>query len=380
MVLKTQGVCWSISRQALTRCYSQNAAPGSLPASGRARLGHRALISLHGQDAPKFLQGLVTANIRPGSRSALYAAFLNAQGKVLSDAFIYPTLGSDWHKQANGDEQPGYLVEVDRQHGEALLGQLKKHKLRSKFKLTLLDESELQVWSTWREDDRWTPHKKGGAEDGQICVTDSRAPGMGQRLLLPASSSTNQDWDSTIEVPQSVYDARRYIKGVPEGQGEIPREESLPMNCNMDIMGGIDFKKGCYVGQELTIRTHHTGVVRRRVLPVMLYEPGAACPEQLEYLPTSPMGTPERGADIKRDDQRKRSTGKFVAGFGNVGLAMCRLEQMSDLKISGEGSSFDPADRFIIDGPSGSQCAVRAFVPDWMRSQIREPRIQKRVG
>jgi folate-binding protein YgfZ len=170
------------------------------------------------------------------------------------------------------------------------------------------------------------------------------------------------------------------LKGVPEGQIEIPREDSLPMNCDIDIMGGIDFKKGCYVGQELTIRTHHTGVVRRRILPVMLYDRGEEAPEKLEFQPTATLTLPANGTDIKRDDQRKRATGKFISGIGNVGLAMCRIEQMSDLKVSGEGSSFGPEDRFFVEGSDGKEIGIKAFVPDWVRGQIREPKIQKRVG
>ena len=77
------------------------------------------------------------------------------------------------------------------------------------------------------------------------------------------------------------------MRGVAEGQQEIARDDSLPMNCNIDLMGGIDFKKGCYVGQELTIRTHHTGVVRRRVVPVMFYEHEGDAPQTLQYDPST---------------------------------------------------------------------------------------------
>ncbi len=151
------------------------------------------------------------------------------------------------------------------------------------------------------------------------------------------------------------------------------------MNCNIDIMGGIDFKKGCYIGQELTIRTHHTGVVRRRILPVMLYERGTEPPSQLVYDPSTTFAKVEHDAEIRRDDVRKRATGKFIAGIGNIGLATCRLEQMSDLKVSGEGSSFSPDDRFLVQATDGREVGVKAFVPDWLRGTIREPKIQKRV-
>jgi len=352
------------------------------PASGAAKLTTRRLISLHGEEAPKFLQGLVTNNVRTETQAGFYAAFLTAPGKVLNDVFVYPTLGSHWHKETNHDEQQGFLVEVDADQAELLLKHIKKHKLRAKFKLRLLEQGELDVWSVWKEDERWRAHGRAPQEDGVLGLTDCRAPGMGQRLLFP---STNNVVASTTlsevdEAPLSAYTIRRYLRGVPEGQKEIPREESLPMNYNFDIMGGIDFKKGCYLGQELTIRTHHTGVVRRRILPVMLYPQNATPPESLEY-ETGPLTGEmvEEGTEIRRDDKRKRPTGKLTASVGNVGLGMCRLEQMSDLTVSSEGSSFSPDDRFIVQGQDSQELGVKAFVPDWVRGSIRGPRAQKRV-
>ena len=299
----------------------------------------------------------------------------------MSDAFIYPTLGSEWHKNINQDEEQGYLVEVDSEQAAGLVKQFKKHKLRSKFKLRLLEEGELDTWSIWKEDERWTAHTKAEDGGGVITLTDSRAPGMGSRLLLPPSNATNSlgRYQDVSEAPLSAYTIRRYLRGLPEGQAEIPADDSLPMNCNIDLMGGIDFKKGCYVGQELTIRTHHTGVVRRRTLPVALYPHGQEPPEMLQYDPSTSISALENGVDVRRDDRRKRTTGKLVASVGNIGLAMCRLEQMSDLKVSGEASSFSPEDRFIVQIADGEPTGVKAFVPDWVRGQIREPKIQKRV-
>ena len=378
-------ICARCLQQPRRRLFSarSDSTPSLPPSSGAAKLTNRRLILLHGQDTPKFLQGIVTANVRPESHKGFYAAFLTAQGKVLNDVFVYPTLGSKWHENVNKDDEQGYLVEVDAEQADSLLKHLKRHKLRSKFKLRLLEDGELDVWSIWREDDRWTAHTKAANEGGVIGLTDCRAPGMGQRLLLPASYATDYLQSSLEEVedaPLDAYTVRRYLKGVPEGQLEIPRDDSLPMNCNIDLMGGIDFKKGCYLGQELTIRTHHTGVVRRRILPVALYEHGKEGTERLEYDPTSSVTALESNVDIKRDDKRKRATGKFIAGVGNIGLAMCRLEQMSDLTVSGEGSSFSSEDRFLVQNANGKELGIKAFVPDWVRGQIREPKLQKRVG
>lgn len=372
-----------LSKQHSTRPYSTSSTQLQPPSSGAARLTTRRLISLHGIDAPKFLQGIITNNVKtsgPDATKGMYAAFLTAQGKVLHDSFVHPTLGSQWHavEAGNGSgEEHGYLVEVDADQVDVLMKHLKRHKLRSKFKLRLVEDGELDVWSIWREGDRWTAHgSQEGGLDGVIGMTDARAPGMGQRLILPGGE--RKVLENVEEAPLSAYTLRRYLRGVPEGQKEMPRDDCLPMNCNFDIMGGIDFKKGCYLGQELTIRTHHTGVVRRRTLPVILYELGSKPPEKLA---DGLFGTYDDfgAADIKRNDKRQRSTGKLIASVGNVGLGMCRLEQMTDLTISGEPSAFTLEDRFFTQNADGQEVGVKAFVPDWIRGGIRAPKVQKRV-
>lgn len=298
---------------------------------------------------------------------------------MLNDVFVYPTLGSQWHGQVNKDEEPGFLVEFDGEDVEKFLKHVKRHKLRAKLALRLLDEGELEVWSKWDDEERWTAHTQQdpATSDGAIGLTDCRAPGMGQRLLLPSGNVAGLE--GVEEAPLSAYTIRRYLRGVPEGQKEIPREELLPMNANFDLMKGIDFKKGCYVGQELTIRTHHTGVVRRRILPVALYDRSSDAPEKLDYDASSAFVQPEHDADIRRDDKKKRATGKLIGSVGNVGLGMCRVEQMTDLVVSGEGSSFSAEDRFFVPTPDGTELGLKAFVPDWIRGQIRAPKVQRRV-
>lgn len=379
-------VCRRCIKSQHRRPYSSqpNILPPPPPPSGAAKLTNRRLISLHGPEAPKFLQGIITNNLRADSRSGFFSAFLTAPGKVLNDVFVYPTFGSKWHSDVNKSEDQGYLVEVDADDVSFLFKHVKRHKLRAKLALRLLDEGELDVWNAWRDDDRWTAHSQSANEDGTISLTDCRAPGMGQRILLPSSSSGSgavgnaPALEGLEEAPLSAYTIRRYLRGVAEGQKEIPREETLPMNANIDLMNGIDFKKGCYIGQELTIRTHHTGVVRRRILPVSLYDTATGPPEKLEYDPSFGLSTPERDTDIKKDDKRKRATGKFIANVGNIGLGMCRLEQMSDLVVSGEPSTFSSDHRFTVQAGEDN-LGVKAFVPDWIRGQIRGPKVQKRV-
>lgn len=335
--------------------------------------------------------------MRPEARSGFFAAFLTAQGKVLHDVFVYPTLGTKWHRDTlerdgKGKEQEqGYLVEVDADQASSLFAHVRRHKLRAKLAIRLLEAGELDAWSAWREGEKWTPHsstlscngEENTSSDGAISLVDSRAPGLGKRLLLPSNVTTDQQplLSELTEAPLSAYTLRRYLRGVPEGQAEIPRDNAFPMNNDIDTMGGIDFKKGCYIGQELTIRTHHTGVVRRRVLPVSLYDTAAEPPAKLEYNETWNLGTPTSESEFRVEGKRGKP-GKWIAGIGNVGLAMCRLEMMTDLVVTGEPSQFNAEDRFNVrvDGEEGEkEVGVKAFVPDWLRGKIRTPKVQKRV-
>jgi len=166
------------------------------------------------------------------------------------------------------------------------------------------------------------------------------------------------------------------------------------MESNIDLMNGIDFRKGCYVGQELTIRTKHTGVVRKRILPVQLYKGNETLvsatempnfdPELKDYensfteMETVDMGSPV--GDIKQLSsdgtfKKGRSAGKLLCRFGNVGLALCRLEMMTDIWVSAEGGSWRPGMEFGVQSSTTSSDViwrVKAMVPGWLRQRERE--------
>jgi folate-binding protein YgfZ len=285
---------------------------------------------------------------------------------LLNDVFIYP----DVKRKGEG----GWLIEVDAKEVERLAKHIKRYKLRAKFDVRVLEVGERRVWSAWEEGrGEWTAHPLGGqsadtaGDVGEVGCEDKRAPGMGRRLILPGDQKPEVEIEETSE---ESYKVRRYLKGVPEGQDELIRESALPQESNIDFMGGIDYRKGCYVGQELTIRTHHTGVVRKRVLPAMLYGVGESMPESLEYLPEKELGIERipRETSIGRVEKKGRSAGKWLGGVGNIGLGLCRLEIMTDVQVSGEGGGYKKSDEFKLEweGDGGQEMVkVKAFVPPW---------------
>lgn len=357
------------------------------PPSGLVALSSRRVISVSGPDSPKFLQGVITQNILPPSASngnsnssnpssaGSYAAFLNATGRVLHDVFIYPDV--------RGTPGESFLIEVDTAEAPRLERHIKRYKLRAKFAVRLLDPGEVTVWHGW--DDSGSNSTALDASTGPhqlVHLKDPRAPGLGYRMLTEGEREPAVDMERGAD--EDVYRVRRYLMGVPEGQSELIRENALPLESNMDVMGGIDFRKGCYVGQELTIRTKHTGVVRKRVLPAMIYgADGAEQPRQLEYLPENTgavqfAGSVPSDTSIGRFEKRGRSAGKWLRGVGNVGLALCRLEIMTDVVLPGEpaASSYTPADEFIIQKEAGQngeepfKVKIKAFVPEWLRQGL----------
>ncbi|MCJ1429668.1 ccr4 associated factor, partial [Sticta canariensis] len=351
--------------------------------------------------------GLTTANIRTSlvPNRGFYGAFLNAAGRVLHDVFIYPASGQSLKAKVE-DKEPRFLIEVDAREVERLAAHLRRFKLRAKITVRVLEEAESGVWGLWGQQPlaRPWPGKQIGCED-------TRAPGMGRRLVLPGGTKPEpEDEKGTAwwgqETSVESYEVRRMLKGVAEGQGEILRETALPLESNMDYMGGIDFHKGCYVGQELTIRTRHTGVVRKRILPVQLYpaDPSLGQPMFLSYNPPpsttssdiAALPMPPPGTRISRVDPQApaREAGKWLGGVGNIGLALCRLESMTDTVIT-DADIFRSKHEFwakwhtLENRPEsadplmpGTVVKIKAFVPIWHedpRKIVREgnPLIRK---
>lgn len=301
----------------------------------------------------------------------------------------------------NGDMEGGFLIEVDTKEAETLAKHLKRFKLRAKVAIRVVDQAQWGVFSAWGGQSTDMGSKTTGAEEKVLgYAIDGRAPGMGRRYILERGQTNVHEMVSRLfdqpveEMGVSSYDLRRMMMGVAEGQGEILRESALPQESNIDYMGGIDFRKGCYVGQELTIRTHHTGVVRKRILPVQLYDGDGAAdrqqqqqeePQGLSYDPDCELALPLLpGANISRVDKKGRSAGKWLGGVGNIGLALCRLEVMTDTILTSEGSQWKPEDEFKIaweagegSEKGGGEVKIKAFIPAWHKARAEQLNVRQ---
>lgn len=344
-----------LSRKKSTRFYSSVNDALRPTDSGIVPLSHRRLISLSGPDSVKFLQGLITNNVHADHDQPFFAAFLDSRGRVLWDVFV-------WVSPAVLAEKGTWscYIEVDASEVEALRKHLKRHKLRSKVAIELVPEEELGVWAAWG--------KARQSINSQAVVAELPDP-RGDlsslwRILAKPHSGLIGDEEETQSLQQ--YHLQRYRLGFAEGPQEIPAGSALPMEVNIDLAQGIDFKKGCYVGQELTIRTKHTGVVRKRVLPVRL-----DCGNETSTAVIEP------GTDIKQLDEagavkKGRAAGKIVAHIGDVGLALCRLEMMTPMKISAEGGSYKQGMEFGVSAGDDAQVVkVTPVLHEWFEARER---------
>jgi transferase CAF17, mitochondrial len=371
---------------------TRRASPDAPPATGFAPLPHRRFIAIAGVDAPKFLQGLVTASIyKPGAGPAeeprdhgFYTAFLTAQGRILHDVFIHPNpefYGIEASKDKGLPPGHSFLIEVCDSQVDALFMLMRRYKLRSSFMHRKVAPEEYSVYAYWNEhfsDIVGVPEDLSQYGFGAYSTRDSRAPDLGWRVITNGKRELKLD---AQECPRDTFMVRRFLRGVAEGPDELTPDKTLPLDANMDLMGGIDFRKGCYVGQELTIRTKHRGVVRKRILPCVLYGEDEPIPQQLAYRPASSEASRAEDVPSKTDialvgNARKRQTGTWIRGVGNIGLAMCRLQAMTDIELPGESAEapYNPNNEFALkwEADNGKQVKVRPFVPDWIRQLLAQ--------
>ncbi len=244
-----------------------------------ALLEDRGVLRLAGEDARKFLQGLITSNIdRVRDGAAIHAGLLTPQGKILFDFFVV----------ADGDD---LLLELARDKAAELAKRLGFYKLRAAVEIA--EQPSLAVAAVWGD----APPLPA------VLYADPRLPELGFRAILPAGSGGL----GCTEASADDYHTRRIGLGVPEGGRDYAFGETFPHEALFDQLGGVDFTKGCFVGQEVVSRMEHRGTARRRLVPVEGDGP----------LPAPGTSVEAGGAAI----------GMLGSASGTRGLAMLRLDR-----------------------------------------------------
>ena len=264
-------------------------------------LPHRSVIAVSGPDRVEFLQGLISNDTtKVAAGRAVWAALLTPQGRFLNDMFV-----------ADGGSDT-LLLETERERAPALARKLSLYKLRSK--VTVEDRAAaLDVAVVF------------GPQAGQllpiagaVAFVDPRLPQLGLRVLLPAGQPALL---GVPEAPIGDYEALRLSLGVPDGSRDLPVEKALLLENGFDELNGVDWQKGCYMGQELTARTKYRALIRKRLFPVRVE------------------GTlPAPGSAIRLGD---KEVGEMRSGAGDRALAMLNLDARNGA-LTAEGARIVP--------------------------------------
>jgi len=267
----------------------------------------RNIIRISGGEAEHFLQGLITGDIhKVTAEAALYAALLTAQGKYLFDFFIL---------RDNG----GYLFDVEAARKDDLIKKITFYKLRADVVIEDLSDS-FEVWAFWPGLPKATDAPN---RPGRFVYPDPRSSDMGWRGLIPKGSGLKET--ATF----GDYEDLRLTLGLPDGSRDIEVDKRFILEANFAELNGVDFNKGCYVGQEMTARMTYRGSLKKRLLPV-----------------TVAGLLPAPGGKILCAG---KEAGHFQSGLGNKAIALLRLEYLDQPLATEDGDT------------------VTVIRPDWLK-------------
>ncbi|GAU93112.1 hypothetical protein RvY_05099 [Ramazzottius varieornatus] len=274
-----------------------------------APLTSRSCIEVNGKDAADFLQGLITNDIHlldgctEGGPQCIYSMMLNHQGRVIYDLLVFSVVPNE------------YLLECDASLKDKLMKHLKLYKLRKDLTVSSSTQNVFSVYPDINDASFQT--KAGNSEarfpDSGRMFRDPRLGLLGFRQLRETANNENNSGGITTSDELS-YRRFRLKLGVPEGSQELPPGECFPMESNLDFMAGVNFDKGCYLGQELTARTHHTGVIRKRLMPI-----------QIEGIGEDKVDVIQRDTPIVNSS--KKNVGKLRGHVGSSGVALMRVQE-----------------------------------------------------
>lgn len=332
----------------------------------------RGVLLVQGTDRYTFLQGLVTNDVEllktdnsgpqqhvneveaidstSAQRKCIYALNLNHKGRFEHDMFIYNVAGEELEESL--------LVDVDLTSVEKILKFLNRYKLRSKVKIQDVSDkydvlvSKSNVWQDTPLDALADVH----------AFQDPRNSLLGYRLLLNKESELSKkslDLVDQSKVPKH-YTQLRYNLGIPEGDVEIASGKAIPLEYNMDLLNSISFTKGCYMGQELTARTHFQGLIRKRLLPVTISANGDVISSVQKSFESSRATSDGASGNLIEiiDSAKKKKVGNLMAAHGNQAFALLRLKGLLGKELGLRQKSESGEENIFA-------AKVTVHVPDW---------------
>jgi folate-binding protein YgfZ len=275
-----------------------------------AALPDRALLRISGADAPGFLNPLISSDVAAEAGRAVYAALLTPQGKFLHDFLVYTEAGGS------------LLVDVAAERRADLKRRLTLYRLRAK-----VDLAELEGWQGYA---LFGSGQTPEVDKLVVLFTDPRLPALGWRLWLPPESSLAGVAPPLTITGLAAYEAHRIALGVPDGARDIEVDKGLLLENHFEALHGVDFRKVCYIGQELTARTKYRGLLKKQL-----------------YKVTGSANLPAIGTPITINGQE---VGQLRSVSGSSGLALLRLDAVSSQELDAAGIALK-AERPDYAGP-----------------------------
>jgi folate-binding protein YgfZ len=290
-------------------------------------LEDRGFLRLGGPETRQFLQGLVSNDVgKVTPDHATHAALLTPQGKYLFDFFLYDLAGD-------------ILLETEAGRLDDLARRLLMYRLRAKVEITPLEDWRTAVVFGEAAQERFGLEPRPGASRGAgevVIAVDPRHAGLGVRVAGPGSQVRARLRDAGLPPGElRDYDRLRIALAVPDGSRDLQVQKSILLESNFDELNGVAFDKGCFIGQELTARTKHRGLVKKRLVPVRLEGGGA-----------------EPGALIMAGE---KEAGELRSTSGDLALALMRLDYLQGPE--------EP-------GLRAGEAHVRPLLPDWLEPVI----------
>ena len=249
-----------------------------------ATLADRGVVFIGGEDAQKLLDDLVTNSMAiVAENGAGFGALLSPQGKILVDFIVHRA-------------EDGFLFDLAADRAAEFVKRMTLYRLRAK--VSIEDRSErLKVLAAW-----------SGAEPSAPFAADPRAAALGWRAVVPKEEELSPaGYD---EATAEAYHAHRIALSVPEGGRDFAFGDAFPHDADMDCLAGVDFRKGCYVGQEIVSRMEHRGTARRRAVSIAADAP-----------------LPAAGAPVTADG---KPVGAMGSSAGGKGIALLRLDRVKE--------------------------------------------------
>jgi folate-binding protein YgfZ len=274
-----------------------------------AELSRRGVVAVSGADAEKFLNDLVTSDVPAAEGAAAYGGLLTPQGKLMFDFLVFRSGGR-------------FLFDLPRALTAEYVRRLTFYRLRAKVEAVDISDDHVAI-AAWGSD-------AAPIVDGPV-ARDPRLPALGYRAIVPAGGDMAADYD---EVREDDYDRHRVALAIPEGGIDFAFGDIFPHDADMDQLAGVDFRKGCFVGQEVVSRMEHRGTARRRFVVV-----------------SSASTLPVHGTAVMAGGKQIGTLGSSARG---AGIALVRLDRAKE--------AMDAGTPILVD-----ETSVSLTLPPWAK-------------